>query len=38
MPDPLVQRLEEWAKTPKGSPERLQAFKKAIEVLYNEHA
>ncbi len=37
-PDPLVQRLTEWENTPKGSPERLQVFKKVIETLYNEHA
>jgi hypothetical protein len=34
--DPLVQRLKEWEATPKGSPERLAAFKRAIQTLYDE--
>ena len=34
--DILVKLLAAWEKTPKDSPERLQAAKKIIEALYRE--
>jgi hypothetical protein len=35
--DPLVQRLKEWEATAKDSPERLEAFRRALQTLHDEH-
>jgi hypothetical protein len=34
--DPLMQRLQEWETTPKDSPERLEAFRRALQTLDEE--